>query len=371
MAGVRVLQVLDKISHNSGVSAVVMNYCRHMSDENIQIDFLLYEEPEQQWTELLKKKDIHIYVSGKPSARGIVTYKKNVEQFFCLHAGEYDIVHLHIPNAAFIVLKCAKKCNIPVRIMHSHNARGADGIVKKVRNFVLNKWGLLYANQYFSCGIEAAKYLFGKMKVDTNEVVIIHNAIELEKYKFDLKRREEIRKELGLKEEILLGHVGRFEEQKNHQGLLKIFRKLIDQNDNYRLVLLGDGPLREQIQREIISDGLEDKVYFKGIVNNVHEYLSAMDMFLLPSLYEGVPLVGVEAQAAGLPCLISNRVSSEIKLTDRVEFLDINESDAWCENIQKMKKHQWDRNNLEKNNLEQFDIKKQAIRLERLYHSYF
>lgn len=366
MNAIRVLQVLDKVSYNSGVSAVVMNYCKHIS-KNVQIDFLLYEQPEKEWIELLERLNIQIYTSGKPTGRGIVTYQKNVEEFFRVHAENYDIVHLHIPNAAFTVLRCAKKYGIPVRIMHSHNARGADGMVKKVRNFILNKWGLLYANEYFACGLEAAKYLFGKQKVESGSVVIINNAIDLAKYSYDVEKRQSIRTKLGLNDEILLGHVGRFEEQKNHQGLIRIFKELISLDESYKLVLLGDGPLREQIECEVVQSGLAKKVIFTGIVNNVNEYLSAMDIFVLPSLYEGLPVVCVEAQAAGLPCIVSTNVTNEIRFTESVYFVEHDNIVSWCEKIRSCKSDTSVRMCKE---IEEYSIQKQAKRLEGIYMSY-
>lgn len=367
MNSVKVLQVLDKISYNSGVSAVVMNYCNHISSDNIDIDFLLYEEPEQYWKDLLGKKGIEFYTTGRPSGREMVAYKKRVKQFFQEHGKKYDVIHLHIPNAAFVVLKYAKKYGVPIRIIHSHNARGADGVIKKIRNYVLNKWGIIYANQYFACGIEAAKYLFGKKKVELNQIVIINNAIDLERYRFDIEARKRIRAELGIDQEVLLGHVGRFEEQKNHKGLLKNFKELTLRDEKYKLVLIGDGPLREALQNEVMQCDLKDKVIFTGIVNNVNEYLSAMDVFLLPSLYEGLPVVCVEAQVAGLPCIISKSVTTEICFTDLVKFVQNEDVDTWCDEINEFSRENGDRKSVD---IPKYDIYKQAKRLEGIYMSY-
>lgn len=367
---VRVLQVLDFINHNSGVSAVVMNYYEHLPQACMKCDFLLYEQAESDLESEILAKGSEIYVTGQPSAKNMRIYRRNVEKFFANHIREYDVVHVHIPNAAFIVLNVAKKYGVPVRIIHSHNARGADGMAKKVRNFVLNKWGICYANRYMACSKAAGEYLFGKKCCEKGQVAILNNAIPLEKYRYNTQKRNEIRKALGVGDEVLLGHVGRFAEQKNHDGLLIIFSKLCEQGWNGRLLLIGDGELRDATMQRAERLGIKEQIIFSGVVSNVNEYMSAMDIFLLPSLYEGLPVVCVEAQAAGLPCLISDKVSREIKLTKQVRFLELNNVQSWCDSIRELKIDKRDRNRTEINELENFDITKQAERLVTLYRSF-
>lgn len=364
---IRVLQVLDFINYNSGVSAVVTNYFFQMDPQRVQCDFLLYEMPEEAWTARLTVAGAKVYATGKPSGRSMAEYERNVKDFFRQHAKDYDIVHVHIPNAAFIVLRYAKKYGIKVRILHSHNARGADGAVKKIRNYLLNQWGIRYANQYFACSVKAGNYLFGEKRC--GQLVVLPNAIRLERYAFDEKKQKIIRESLGVKEhELLLGHIGRFAEQKNHEGLLKIFAETRRQGMDTKLVLLGDGELREKTGQLAEELGIKDQVLFAGVVANVPDYLSAMDIFLLPSLYEGLPVVCVEAQAAGLPCLISDQVTREIALTEQVWFLANGNLDSWCDRIRKISAEGRSRNAVK--GLEHYDIVRQTRNLEERYLQY-
>lgn len=368
---VHVLIVADYISRNSGVSSVVMNYYTHIDHSKIQMDFLLYKEPEEEYLEYFQKFGSKVYFSGYPSEIGLRHYEKEIENFFKTHKNEYTVVHVHIPNAAFVVLKYAKKHGVKTRIIHSHNSRGADNRFKKMRNYLLNKIGISYANQYFACSKSAGEYLYGKKK--NSQIVVINNAIELDKYFYNPESRTAIRKQLDVGDEILLGHVGRFSEQKNHRFLIEVANQLKIAGVKFKLLLIGGGELEKDIREQIEELKLKEFVIFTGIVSNVKEYMDAMDVFLLPSLYEGLPCVCVEAQANGLPCMLSSNITREVELTDSIHFLDVAEPAVWSDMIIKMidsAELSDKRQDNERMTLSKYDIVIQGKNLEERYLSY-
>lgn len=366
----KILVVLDFINCNSGVSSVVMNYYCYMSDANIHMDFLLYEEPEEPFARYIKRNGSKIYSLGHPTKLGVLKYKYKVEEFFEKHKGEYSIVHVHIPNTAFLVLKYAKKYDIKTRIIHSHNSRGGDDWKKKVRNYLLNQQGIRYANQYYACSKAAGEFLYGKNSGD--KYVVVNNAIDMKKYQYDRECRLEIRKSLGIKQELVLGHVGRFSEQKNHRFLIEIAKQLKLRDINFKMILLGDGELMSVVKAQVQLAGLEEQVCFVGITSDVKKYMDAMDILLLPSFYEGLPCVCIEAQANGLPCIVSDSVSREVAISSEIQFVKIDHALEWvkiilqhdviCDRIQKQD-FVW-------KEFENYDIVIQAKVLEERYLSY-
>lgn len=363
---IRVLQVLDFLNYNSGVSAVVMNYVTHMRHSNIQCDFLLYEYPNEDFDSTLKTLGAEVYTVCQPTGRNILKYRNQVKLFFEKYGNNYDIIHIHVPNNAFIVLYFARKFGVSVRILHAHNARGADGILKKIRNYILNKWGILHASHYFACSKKAGEYLYGKRKMQ--QVQVLYNAIDLERFAYKDDWRYEIRKQLGLGDELLLGHVGRFVGQKNHAFLLDLVKELLQDGTQCKLILLGDGPLLNEIKQKAMELEITEAIIFVGVVDNVEQYLSAMDVFLLPSLYEGLPVVCVEAQASGLPCIISNEITKEVQLTDYVTFLDIENITIWKDEIVRISNEE--RHNAKIEQLDKYNIEIQAGKLEEMYLEY-
>ena len=371
---IKVLQVIEDMGLNSGVSSMLLNYYKYMNHDKVNFDFITFKPVPEDVKEYCEKNDSIIYQVSELCGKNVIngTLKKEIEKIISEHKGEYDVIHGHEPNAAFIYFKAAKKYGIGCRILHSHNAKGADLAVKKFRNYILNNYGLLYANVRFACSKKAAKYLY-----HTSEVVcIINNAIDTSLFEFDENVRKETRKELGIEDKFVIGHVGRFAPQKNHEYLLEVFEKVYAKNKKSVLLLIGDGELFEDIKQKVRDKGFEENVIFTGITNNTSKYMQAMDLFAMPSRYEGLPVVCVEAQASGLDCVLSGEITREVKFTDNVGFVDIGKEniDKWVDVILKKEQSFNDKLNSEKRLLGAqnvknagYEISSQAKRLEKIY----
>lgn len=316
-------------SHNTGgVEKFLYEVFTHMNGDNIQIDFItpdggaydLYEKE-------IREKGGHIYDLGVDRKSFFQKMKYNQKLFKFLKHNKYDVVHIN--SGAFLfclqVAIISKRCNIERVVTHSHNAT-IYSKTKKIAYYFLKPVLEKKSDYLLACSKLAAKGIFTDKSVDSGKVKIIHNGIEIEKFRFENNRRESIRNELGLKEAVIYGHVGRFIEQKNHTFLLDIFKEIQQVQKNAVLILIGGGPLEKEIKDKIFKLGLEEKVIFWGYKNNVYELLNCFDTFILPSLYEGLPIVAVEAQANGLLTVCSDAVTEETKLTKVYYSFSLNNS---------------------------------------------
>ncbi|SEB00665.1 Glycosyltransferase involved in cell wall bisynthesis [Pseudobutyrivibrio sp. ACV-2] len=358
---IRVLQITDCIRHGSGVSEVIMNYYRFMNPSEVLFDFMVNEPVEDDLKKWIESRGSKIFVMPSLTIKNTFKYKKELEKFFRNHQGEYQIIHGHTPNAAAYYMPVAKKYGIPVRILHSHNSRGADSSIKRIRNRLMSRVAIANANQRFACSKVASEYLYGD-----DEAFILNNAINLEAFKFDASVRNAIRNQLSVSDDIILvGHIGRMAEQKNHLFIVDIAEQVIKEDSNVKFLLIGDGPLRNDILQKIKEKKLENYFILPGVVSNPRDYYQAMDVFILPSLYEGLPVVGVEAQAAGLPTLLSTNVTPETLMTDNIAQCSIDNPVNWAAWILGVQGNRKDNCSI----LEEkgFNIKKQAKILANQY----
>ena len=325
----RVLQIVNNKMGYGGIETLLMNIYRNIDTSKIQFDFIVTSEEKGEYDDEILKKGGKIY--HIPSRRkSLSNYKKNWNEFFKENSNKYNTIHMHVSSLTDITpLQIAKKYNIKNRFIHSHNTY-QKGILHNILNVIHRLSISAYATRLFACSYDAGKYCFGNKKFE-----IIKNGIDSKKYIYNIETRNEIRKMLNIPEEVLaFVHVGRFSEQKNHTFLIDIFKEIYDRNQDARLFLVGDGGLKGAIENKVKDLQLQDKVIFLGTRDNVNEILQAMDAFLLPSLHEGLPVVGIEAQAAGLPIYISDTVSPEVKITDLVTFYPLQEySQNWAKNI--------------------------------------
>lgn len=335
---IKILQVLDQVSQESGVSSVVMNYYQYLDKKNYQMDFMVNRPVEQKLKEKIEENGSRIFLMPELCIRNGMAYPKALKVFFKEHR-EYQIVHGHVANAAAFYMRAAIQEGIAIRILHAHNSCGADRFGKRMRNRVLAEWGIKNSNYYAACGKKAAVYLFGTER----GVKIIPNAIEEKRFRFQNEIREQMRWKYQLQDRFILGHVGRFCPQKNQRFLIALIEKLIHEHGTYRrphLLLIGNGEEKERISHLIKSKGLENDVTMEDVKTEIEDYYQMMDCFLLPSLFEGVPLVGVEAQFNGLPCIFSTQVTQEIA-SKQVRYLALEQQEKWIETIQEFERKEY------------------------------
>lgn len=362
---IRVAHIIGKWL-GGGVESVVMNYYRHIDRTKIQFDFICDEDSTNIPYEEIKK------LGGKvilvPPYQKVFKYHKKLKEV--LKSGGYKIVHSHINTLSVFSLFAAKCAGVPVRIAHSHSTTNKKEKKKNLLKQVLRPFSKVFATDYMCCSELAGRWLFGNKEYDNGNVYLLNNAIDLDKFKYDEERRKKKRKELNIEDDTLvIGHVGRFVEQKNHRFLIDIFNEVHKQKENSILLLAGQGPLMEEMKEKAKILGIEDSVKFLGQRNDINELYQAFDVFCLPSLYEGLPVVGVEAQATGLLCIFSDDMTKETKVLDTTEFLSLNQSaEEWAYTILKKYKSFKRKNCTNEISKKDFNIKKEANKLTQKYY---
>ena len=270
---------------DGGVESVVMNYYRNIDKSKVQFHFICDEDSTDIPYDEIEKLGGKVIVV--PPYQKLFKYQKELYKIF--KENNYKIVHSHINALSVFPLRIAKKAKIPVRIAHSHSTSNKKEWKKNIVKNILRPFSKLYANKFFACTKHAGEWLFGKKIIERKELNVINNAIDLKKFEFNEKTREDLRKELGIKEDtLIIGHVGRFMKQKNHEFLIEVFKELIKKNDNSILMLIGQGPLLNDMKQKVRDLKIEDKVKFMGQVTDVEKYYNIMDVFLFPSIYEGL-----------------------------------------------------------------------------------
>lgn len=350
--------------NRGGAESLIMNLYRNMERTKIQFDFLTCKEGVFD-SEITEMGGV-IYRIPYISDIGPLGYRKELNTFFKAHK-HFQIVHCHMDKMSGLVLRAAKSAGIPIRISHSHNTKSEGGLAARLYKWYAGQWILPNSTNLLACSDDAAKWLF---KEKSHSTTIIRNGIEIKNFTFSSKIRKEIRQELKLNDQqFVLGHVGRFNHQKNHSFLIDVFAHWNKKNEDSVLILVGDGELQADIERKIKRLNLKDKVYLLGSRSDINRLLQAFDLFLFPSLHEGIPVSLIEAQGAGLPCLISDAISKDVDMgMNVVEYAPITNSDLWVENINKIKEQQAKRNKISNGLLKHgYDIKETAHYIEDYY----
>ena len=347
--------------NNAGTERVIMNLYKNIDKEKVQFDFLVNKEGEldQEIIRMGGKISYLKYIDKKDYFNKLLT-------FFSMN--KYNIIHVHTHGNMLVVIKAAKESKVKCRIIHSHNSRQDLPKILKIFNLYRNIKIEKYATNFFACSKEAAKWLF---PCKHKYAKIVYNAIDIDKYSFSEEIRKKVRSKLNIDDnEKVIMHVGRFARQKNHVKIIKIARKLVKKEKNIKFILIGTGPLEDNIKKKISKYNLQDKVMLLGNRKDVNELLMAGDLFLFPSLHEGLGIVVVEAQFSGLKCIVSTCVPEEADIKQGlVKKISLNKSNEyWSNEIIKELNNSNDRNfNKENSSCTNYNIKKIAKNMQEFY----
>lgn len=313
---IRILEVVNDM-HRAGLETMLMNYYRNIDRDQIQFDFLTHRPYDSDYDQEIRSLGGKIYHAPRLYPQNYPAYFKYMKIFFENHP-EYKIVHSHIDAMSYLPLKAAKKAGVPIRIAHSHNT-SIDKDFKFPLKVYFKHQIPKVTNYYAACGQAAGEFLFpGK------DFKFIPNAIEPDKFLFNEQTRKEYRAKLGFTDKnFVIGHVGRLSYQKNHKFLIKIFDEVHKKEPNARLVLVGVGEKEKAIRKQVNELHLNKYVQFLGNRSDVANLYQAFDVFVMPSLFEGIPVVGIEAQFSGLPIVFSDKVPQEVAFTDQCNFVSL------------------------------------------------
>lgn len=351
--------------HLGGSQAFVMNMYRNIDRSKVQFDFVVTPETKEGFYDEITNLGGKIFSCPRYKGTNHIQYNKWWDDFFNEHP-EYKVIHGHVRSTASIYLKIAKRHGL-VTIAHSHstsNGNGISAIVKRIMQLPIRK----QADYLFACSDKAGKWLYGEKAITQQNYYMIPNGVDLKRFEFDVNKRNQMRMTLGIKKDmIILGHIGRLSTPKNHKFLLNVFNKYHKINSNSKLLLVGDGELFDCIKEHIDKLNISDAVIMTGSKQNTEDYYQVMDIFVFPSLWEGLPVSVVEAQANGLQCLISDVITHDVDLTDLIQYLPLDE-ELWLGAI--VEAHKKKRMGLTNENIQRlqpFDALTVANKLQEFY----
>jgi len=345
--------------NRGGAETFIMNIYRNIDREKVQFDFIVHTDLKCDFDDEIEQLGGKIYHCPEYKVINHSSYVKWWNNFFLEHK-EYKIIHGHLDSSAAIYLKIAKQFGL-VTIAHSHNTSEGSGIkaqIKKVLKYGLNS----VSDIKMGCSKEANKWLF-----QNEDEIVINNSVDTNKFVYSSEISKAVKIELNIEDKFVIGHIGRFQQQKNHSFLIDIFKCIVEKNSNSVLLLCGVGELKEEIYQKVKSLGIENNVIFLGLRDDIERVCQAFDVFLFPSLYEGLPVTLVEMQAAGVPCVISDVITKEVCFTDIVKMISLDEvPEIWADEVLKYSDY------IKSDTSKQiksagFDIKETALWLQNFY----
>lgn len=317
---IRILHILQRMEAG-GTQALLMNIYRKIDRSKVQFDFLVEYPDKQFYDDEILQLGGKIYYSTVRKDFNIFKFMKQLETILKAHP-EYVIVHVHAYTIGYFCLKVVEKCGVPVRIAHSHNNETVHD-AKWLLKLGMQKLYTIHATDLFACSEEAGKYLFKKKKFR-----VLKNAIDSSNFVADQQVRDDIRRKLGLENSFVVGHVGRFHPQKNHSFLIDVFSEIRKKQKNAKLILVGSGDLEDAVRHKVAELSLTDSVIFLGNRKDMNQIFQAMDVFVFPSVFEGLGIVAIEAQASGIPVVCSEGLPPEARITPIYKVLNLKESPA-------------------------------------------
>lgn len=362
------IRILHNIAslHFGGSQAFVMNIYNNIDRTKVQFDFVVTPEERKDLYDEVERLGGRVYVCPKYIGKNHFAFCKWWHRFFKEHK-EYHVIHGHVRSTAAIYLAIAKKHGL-VTIAHSHstsNGSGFSGFVKNIMQLPIR----YIADYLFACSDKAGIWLYGEKATKKSNYRMIPNGVDLERFSFDETKRKEMRELLGIyNQEFIIGHIGRFTEPKNHKFLVELFADYYKINGNSRLLMIGDGELHDTIKKQCEELGISGAVIMPGSRFDTENFYQAMDAFVFPSLWEGLPVAVVEAQANGLTCLVSDVITKDVNLTDLITYLPLNDKIQWLRSLDEAKntlhKKISDNNKLK---LHPFDSQTVALELQTFY----
>lgn len=362
---IRILHILQRMEAG-GTQALLMNIYRKIDRTKVQFDFLVVYKEKQFYDDEIEKLGGKIYRMSFREDLNLFKFQKDLRKFFDEH-NEYKIVHCHAYTIGYFCLKEAKKHNIPIRIAHSHNNETVHDF-KYIPKLIMQKKFTKYATDLFACSEEAGKYLF-----KDKEFKVLKNAIDSESFVANDRVRKEIRKELELENKFVVGHVGRLHPQKNHDFLIDVFVEIKKKRKNAELILIGNGPSEEKIRNKIEKEDILDSVHFLGNRKDMNRIYQSMDVFVFPSLFEGLGIVAIEAQAAGIPIVCSEGLPPETDVSPIYCKLMLTDgAEKWACTALKVSENLLAHTNMQKYIVDAgFDMNATAKQMEKYYLDMF
>lgn len=339
----KVLQIIG-VLNRGGAETLVVNILENIDKNNYDFDFLVFEEKHYDYEDKIKELGGRVIRLQGPTEVGMFKFVHNLRKL-CMEE-KYDVVHAHTLFNCGPSVFAAWLGKVPTRISHSHNTKVLEknsSIIKRIYFLIAKVLLNIFSTDKIACGIEAGKFLFF-----TNSFLVINNGIDVNKFRFDISTKNFLKSKFSIeKDALVIGNIGRLNHQKNQLFILEVFENLLKVKENAYLFILGEGGLKLELQTLIKERGIEKRVFMLGNVNNANEFYSLFDLFVFPSLFEGVPLTLVEAQSNGLPIICSDRVSDEVNLTNEIDFLSLEKGvDYWVDYISKYTKKRYDKTEL-------------------------